>query len=192
MHTVGIDEVGRGCLAGPVVAGACVVMRHHELKQSLRDIGQWPLRDSKKLSHRARQQVLAAAAPWVKLGIGEGSVSCINSDGIMSALRQAATMALRAVAIAPEDTIIADQGLPHALANATSWHVKGDEHFLEIALASHAAKEYRDSLMTQLAKEFPGYGWERNVGYPTKEHRAAIAELGACSYHRHFGSLRQS
>lgn len=172
----GCDEAGRGCLAGSVYAAAVVLPPDytHPL-----------LNDSKQLSD-ARRRALRTdierdALAWA---IGTATAAEIDEINILRASILAMHRALDGLSMRP-DFIIVDGNrftpygqTPHATI------VKGDARYLSIAAASILAKTYRDDEMHRLAALYPGYGWERNAGYPTAAHREAIARLGVTPYHR--------
>lgn len=174
----GIDEVGRGPLAGPVVAGA-VILDVARLPARLRD----GLNDSKVLS-RATREVLAAALPGcARIGIGSASVAEIDSLNILRATLLAMGRAVEDLGV-PLDHALVDGNRPPDLPCPVTCVVKGDARSLSIAAASVIAKVRRDALMAELAGTHPGYGWERNAGYGTAEHLAALARLGPNAHHR--------
>ncbi|MEM6261782.1 MAG: ribonuclease HII [Bacteroidota bacterium] len=172
----GIDEAGRGCLAGPVVAAAVILP--NGFTSNL-------LNDSKKLSEsqrlQVREQILAEAVCW---GVGMISAQRIDEVNILNATYEAMHEAIASLQVSPHMLAIdgnrfrAYPDIPHRC------EVKGDGRFLNIAAASVLAKTYRDELMAMLDKEFPQYGWAGNKGYPTKAHKVAIAEHGQSPYHR--------
>ncbi len=183
----GIDEVGRGPLAGPVLAAAVVLPE--PLPPALAVL----LGDSKKLSATARETAFAAlrAAPGVEIGIGAASVSDIARINIL----QASLLAMRrAVARLPDapDMALVDGNQAPGLACPTRCIVGGDASEPAISAASIIAKVVRDRLMARLAARYPGYGWEANAGYGTAVHRAALQRLGITAHHRAgFGTVRQ-
>jgi len=172
----GCDEVGRGCLAGPVLAAAVILPKDffHPL---LNDSKQLTPIQRQLLSKTIRQKSIA----WA---LGEASVREIDQHNIL----QASYLAMhRAIAqLHPSPTLLLIDGnrfrpyspIPHQCI------VKGDTQLAPIAAASVLAKTYRDAQMRQLAKKNPDYGWEKNVGYPTKGHRQAIQRLGITPHHR--------
>lgn len=184
----GIDEVGRGCLAGPVVAGAVVFRQGATLSRAP------TINDSKKLNQKQRE----TASKWIlenalAHGIGTGSVDLINRIGIVGATNHAFREAIQST----KDLL--NVNIDHLLIDAfyipevpdldkskQSAIIKGDTKSISIAAASIIAKVFRDDLMTNLAteKEFNGFGWERNKGYGTKEHREALKSLGKTKHHR--------
>ena len=172
-----MDEAGRGCLAGPVVAGAVILPP---------DFTHPFLTDSKQLSHAKRlalrEVIVEEAVAW---SIGILSHQRIDEINILNASFQAMHEAVRTLRVQPEFLLVdgnrfkpAYPGIPHACM------VKGDSRFLNIAAASILAKTYRDDIMVMLDAEYPMYGWKQNKGYPTEAHRAAIQEHGLSPYHR--------
>jgi ribonuclease HII len=172
----GVDEAGRGCLAGPVVAAAVILPSDY--KHSL-------LTDSKQLSKKQREQlredIYRDALCWA---VGEATPVEIDAINILQATFLAMHRAVEGLSLVPEYLLIDGnrfknyQAIPHACM------VKGDGKYLSIAAASILAKTHRDDLMSDLAREFSSYGWEQNAGYPTKKHRDAIAAHGATLHHR--------
>ena len=189
-RVAGVDEVGRGPLAGPVFAAAVVLAR--PLPKSLAAL----LDDSKKLSAAQRDAAFAAltaarAGKLLEIGVGAASVAEIAEINI---LRAALLAMARAVARLPAlpDIALVDGNQPPALPCAVRCVVGGDATCLSIAAASIVAKVLRDRAMARLAVRCPGYGWERNAGYPTAAHRDALARLGPTRHHRKdFGTVRQ-
>jgi ribonuclease HII len=189
-RVAGVDEVGRGPLAGPVFAAAVVLPRR--IPQDLAAL----LDDSKKLNAAQRQAAFAAltaahALGNIEIGVGAASVSEI---GRLNILRAALLAMARAVARlpAPPDFALVDGNQPPSLPCAVRCVVGGDGISLSIAAASIVAKVLRDRAMARLAVRCPGYGWERNAGYGTQAHRAALLRLGPTRHHReHFGTVRQ-
>ena len=184
----GIDEAGRGPLAGPVVAAA-VILDRRRLPRALRD----GLDDSKKLSPQAREEMAALlrCAP-ARIGIGAASVAEIDRHNILRATLIAMCRAVTALRIVPAVALV-DGNVPPPLSCAIETVVGGDGLSLSIAAASIVAKVTRDRLMRQLALRYRGYGWETNVGYATEEHRAALMELGPTPHHRRtFGPVQMA
>ena len=172
----GLDEVGRGCLAGPVVAAAVVLPLNytHPL-----------LNDSKQLT-KAQRELLRTEITRDALGwaIAEVSNTEIDEINILQASFLAMHRAVDQLTVAPEHLLVdGNRFVPYPMIPHTCI-VKGDSHFLSIAAASVLAKTYRDDLMTRLAGEYPHYGWENNVGYPTPHHRRAIKAHGSTPHHR--------
>lgn len=172
----GCDEVGRGCLAGPVVAAAVILPKKY--KHNL-------LTDSKQLSKGDRltlqEDILRDAVAWA---IAEVSHEVIDEINILNASFRAMHLALDKLTVQPEFLLIDGNRFKPYRSIKHACVVKGDATYLSIAAASVLAKNYRDELMTKLAEQFPGYGWHTNVGYPTIQHREAIKRLGVTLYHR--------
>ncbi|MBC5773828.1 ribonuclease HII [Pontibacter sp. KCTC 32443] len=177
----GVDEAGRGCLAGPVVAAAVILPPDY--KHSL-------LNDSKQLNKKQREQiredVLKDAIAWA---IGEATPAEIDKINILQATFLAMHRAVGALAHQAEYLIVDGNRFKPYSTVPHSCIVKGDGKYLSIAAASVLAKTHRDDVMQKLAAEFTMYGWERNAGYPTVEHRDALALHGATHYHRHSFTL---
>jgi ribonuclease HII len=172
----GCDEAGRGCLAGPVVAAAVVLpadFRHPELD------------DSKKLSPAQREKISRAIRyAAIDFQIAEVDNREIDRINILEASILAMHRAIEGLRD-PPGLILIDGNRFHPYGNIPHHCiVKGDAIFASIAAASVLAKHHRDQLMRELAREYPQYGWERNFGYPTTEHRKAIQHWGPTKYHR--------
>ena len=173
----GCDEAGRGCLAGPVTAAAVILPPdfHNDL-----------INDSKQLTERQREQLRPViereALAWAVAMVSPQEIDRMN---ILRASITAMHRALDQLKVRPEGILVDGnrfypyQDIPHTTI------VKGDGKMLCIAAASILAKTHRDELMRCLHEEFPQYGWDRNKGYPTPDHRAAIAAHGVTPYHRH-------
>ncbi len=172
----GCDEVGRGCLAGPVVAAAVIFPKKYRHKG---------LNDSKQLNRderlALRDDILRDAVAWAVAEVSETEIDKIN---ILNASFKAMHQALDKLAVVPELLLIDGNRFQPWRDVRYECIIKGDGAFLSIAAASILAKIYRDDLMCQLAQTFPGYGWETNVGYPTTEHRDGIRALGITPRHR--------
>jgi ribonuclease HII len=172
----GCDEAGRGCLAGPVYAAA-VILPH--------DFHNEVLNDSKQLTERQRyalrEVIQQEALAWA---VGIVTAEEIDKINILNASILAMHRAVDQLTIRPQHLIIdGNRFKPYHDVPYTTV-VKGDGKYMSIAAASILAKTYRDDCMNALAKEYPGYDWEGNKGYPTKKHRAAIRELGVTPVHR--------
>ncbi|HLB07447.1 MAG TPA: ribonuclease HII [Alphaproteobacteria bacterium] len=176
----GVDEAGRGPWAGPVLAAA--VMFAPALPDELvRSID-----DSKKLSPARREQLLPLILSCARVGVGAASVEEIDAFNILEATMKAMARAVRTLnrsGPSPELALIDGNRAP-ALPCPARAVVRGDGSSLSIAAASIVAKVSRDRLMRLLARRHPGYGWERNMGYGTPEHREALARLGPNPFHR--------
>ncbi len=180
----GCDEVGRGCLAGPVVAASVILPI---------DFTHPFLTDSKKLSTKKRsvlvEEIKDAAIAW---SIASCSPEEIDELNILNASFLAMHRAIKKLSQVPDFLLIDGnrftpyQGITHACI------IKGDSKYLSIAAASVLAKEYRDDLMRKLANKHPHYGWEQNVGYPTQCTTKGIAEFGTCEWHRKSFKLKKS
>jgi ribonuclease HII len=172
----GCDEAGRGCLAGPVFAAAVILPPDFQ-----NDL----LNDSKKLTEKQRYQlrpvIEESALAWA---VGVCTPQEIDKINILNASFLAMHRAIEQLTIKPQHLIIDGNRfrpypeIPHLCI------VMGDGKYMSIAAASILAKTYRDDYMNEIAKEFPFYKWAKNKGYPTKEHREAIKEHGACDHHR--------
>ncbi|WP_297443227.1 ribonuclease HII [Acidocella sp.] len=179
----GVDEVGRGPLAGPVVAAAVILPDDLSGLEGLLD-------DSKKLSAARRARALAALREaGAVMAVGAASVTEIARLNILWASMLAMERAVARLSVRPTHLLIDGNRAPRT-AIAASCVVKGDAKSLSIAAASIVAKEVRDRLMRKLDSRHPGYGWAGNAGYPAPAHRAAIIRLGATRHHRAgFGRL---
>jgi ribonuclease HII len=171
----GVDEVGRGPLAGPVVAAAVVL--------DLRNIPEG-LNDSKKLTARRREALTAALMDAAEVSIAHASVAEIDHLNILRASHLAMTRAIAALPGPPDHVLVDGNMLPEGIIPAAQCVVRGDTLSLSIAAASIVAKTWRDAHMRDLAQQFPGYGWETNAGYPSKSHRQALQNLGVTPHHR--------
>ena len=175
----GIDEVGRGPLAGPVVAAAVVLPL--PIPALLAD----ELDDSKKLSTAKREVLYTVLLAKARIGLGRAEVTEIDSLNILQATLLAMRRAYEALlASGPVDHALVDGNRPPTLPCTVQCIVKGDGRSLSIAAASIAAKVTRDREMAALAAAWPGYGWERNAGYGTAAHLVALERLGASPHHR--------
>lgn len=170
----GVDEAGRGPLAGPVVAAAVI------LNPNCTPAG---LRDSKALSETRRTDLAAALWKTARIGVGVASVEEIDRLNILRASLLAMTRATANLP-APPSVCLVDGNIKPRLACPAYTVVKGDAKSSSIAAASIVAKATRDRMMRGLAKDFPAYGWERNKGYGAPAHRAALAAHGVTPHHR--------
>lgn len=171
----GCDEAGRGCLAGPVFAAAVILPSdfHNDL-----------LNDSKQLTERQRyclrEVIEREAVAWA---VAECSPEEIDKLNILRCSILAMQRAVKKLSVKPEHLII-DGNRWYTYPIPADTVVKGDATYMSIAAASILAKTYRDDRMKALAKEFPQYGWDKNVGYPSKAHRDAIRQYGPTPHHR--------
>lgn len=172
----GCDEAGRGCLAGPVVAAAVIFPKKYRHKK---------LNDSKQLTREEREElryvIQRDALAWA---VGEVDHQEIDQINILNASFKAMHLALGKLTMEPQLLLIDGNRFKPYRDLRHECIIKGDGKYLSIAAASVLAKTYRDELMNSLAKQFCGYGWETNVGYPTPEHREGIRQLGITPYHR--------
>lgn len=178
----GCDEAGRGCLCGPVSCAAVILPPGFECEA---------LNDSKQLSERQRDElrplIEREALAWAVVMVDADEIDRIN---ILNASIAGMHRALDRLKVRPQHILVdgnrfkfymdpeSKMDIPHHTV------VKGDGKYMSIAAASILAKTHRDELMREYAQKYPGYGWERNAGYPTREHRAAIASLGITPIHR--------
>jgi ribonuclease HII len=181
VRIAGIDEVGRGPLAGPVVAAVAVIDRSVAKRKLLRLID-----DSKKLTLEEREEAYAAmlASGAVRYAVGEASVEEIDAINILQATFLAMRRALQGMADQPDLVLIDGDRVPPGLSCRAETIVGGDARSYSIAAASIIAKVTRDRYMRGLAASFPGYGWETNVGYRSPDHLAALNRLGPTMHHR--------
>ena len=185
-RVAGIDEAGRGPLAGPVVAAIAVIDRSVAKRRLLKLID-----DSKKLALEDREVAYDAmvASGIVQFAVAEASVEEIDTINILQATFLAMRRALQALADQPEivlpDIVLIDGNqVPPRLGCRAETIVGGDAHSYSIAAASIFAKVTRDRYMARLAETFPGYGWETNRGYGSAQHLAALKQLGPTPHHR--------
>lgn len=174
----GIDEAGRGALAGPVTA-ACVV-----LAKGVKVRGLAAVRDSKQLTARQREGLADKILASFPVGIGWASNEEIDQLNILQATFLAMRRAVAATGVDTDWFLIDGPFVVPDLASRQQAIVKGDSRVFSIAAASIAAKVARDRLMREYAAEFPVYGWTGNKGYGTAKHLAAINEFGASKWHR--------
>jgi ribonuclease HII len=177
----GLDEVGRGAWAGPIIAAAVILpLDQFDLSSRLEGI-----RDSKLMTPKQRR--LGAEKIWkiaISVGIGRAEASQVDEMGIIQATRSAMRKAIDSLGPSPQHLLIDHIPLPQVKIQQTVI-TKGDLKVLSIAAASVIAKVTRDELMVALEKEYPGYGFSRHKGYGTREHQLALAELGPSSIHRY-------
>jgi ribonuclease HII len=172
----GLDEAGRGCLAGPVVAAAVILPK---------DFSDGLLTDSKKLTARQRQSLIQVIKHHaIEYAIAEVDHVTIDAINIYKASVLAMHRCVDQLKSRPDHLLVdGNRFISYPLIPHTCI-VKGDSKYFSIAAASILAKTYRDEWMERAAERYPGYGWERNAGYPTLFHRKAIVEKGPCEIHR--------
>ncbi len=171
----GVDEVGRGPLAGPVTAAAVVL-----------DAANIPdgLNDSKKLTERRRLALYDAIAASAEVCIAHASVEEIDQLNILRASHLAMERAIAGLPRRPDMALIDGNMIPRGLTIPARAIIKGDALSVSISAASIMAKICRDYVMRDLAQHYPGYGWETNAGYPSKSHKEALQNLGVTPHHR--------
>ena len=178
----GVDEVGRGPWAGPVVTCA-VIIDQNTFPEQLAE----QLDDSKKLSHKKRAELYPQLIENVTYSLGHCSVAEIDKHNILQATMIAMTRAVDGLAQKPDYVLVDGNRMPPP---TSGWQykgepvIKGDGISITIAAASIIAKFTRDKMMAQLAQQHPHYGWESNAGYGTKAHQDGIASHGICEHHR--------
>lgn len=174
-RVAGVDEVGRGPLAGPVTAAA-VVLYPDRVPEGLND--------SKKLSPKRRAELLPEILAVAEVSVAHASVEEIDRLNILRAAQLAMVRALAGLSAPPCHALIDGHMLPRGLGCPASAVVGGDGRCLSIAAASIVAKCRRDAIMVDLAQQHPGYGWETNMGYGAKAHLSALRSLGPTPHHR--------
>lgn len=174
-RVAGVDEVGRGPLAGPVTAAA-VVLDPKRIPPGLND--------SKALTKNRRAALLTELLACAEISVAHASVEEIDSLNILRASHLAMCRAIAGLPHPPDHVLIDGHMIPRDLTLSAECLIKGDARSLSIAAASIVAKQARDSIMESLAQQYPGYGWERNAGYPTKCHKLALQNLGVTPFHR--------
>lgn len=171
----GVDEVGRGPLCGPVTAAA-VILDPLNIPDGLND--------SKRLTVRRREVLYEALMQCAQVSIAHATVEEIDEINILRASHLAMERAVAGLKRPPDHVLIDGNMIPRGLTIPASAVIKGDAKSLSIAAASIMAKTCRDRLMVDLAQQYPGYGWEKNAGYPTAVHLKALQELGVTPHHR--------
>jgi len=171
----GVDEVGRGPLAGPVTAAA-VILDPARVPQGLAD--------SKQLTEKRRNALYDEIFAAATVSIAHASVEEIDRLNILRASHLAMERAVAGLAHAPDHLLIDGNMIPRGLAVSAEAIIKGDARSLSISAASIVAKVCRDRLMVDLAQQHPGYGWEKNAGYPSPAHKEALRNLGVTPHHR--------
>ena len=173
-YVAGVDEVGRGPLAGPVVC-ASVIMPLDDIIEGVDD--------SKKLSEKKREKLFEIIKEKaIAYSISEISEKEIDEINILNAVKKCMTDAVKTLSVKPDITLV--DGVDTGLDIEAEYLVKGDSKSYTIGCASILAKVYRDNLMKEYAKEFPEYGFEKHKGYGTKVHIEKIKEIGPCKLHR--------
>ncbi len=175
----GVDEVGCAPLAGPVVAAA-LILPTKGLPRKLTAL----INDSKIVPRPKREAAAAALPEYCVISFGQASVEEIDRLNIYHARMLAMRRAIAGLSVTPELALIDGNAIPKELTCSVRTIVDGDAKCLSIAAASIVAKVFRDAYMRKLAEVFPGYGWETNVGYGTRDHRSALARLGVTAHHR--------
>ena len=174
MITAGVDEVGRGCLAGPVVSAAVILKKSVNIKL---------LKDSKKISFKKRIEIAEHIKLHSTYAIGIASVDEILRLNILQAALLSMKRAIDKLSIYPELVLIDGNFAPKGLSNFKTI-INGDEKIKSISAASIIAKVFRDQLMIKLSEKFNNYAWERNFGYGTKAHIDGLKKFGVTSHHR--------
>ena len=172
--TAGVDEVGRGCLAGPVVSAAVVFKKGINLKL---------LKDSKKISFKKRVEISKHIKDNSHFAIGIASVEEILNLNILQASLLSMRRAIERLKVKPGLTLIDGNFAPEGLKNYKTI-INGDEKVKVISAASIIAKVYRDRFMIKLSEKYSNYAWERNFGYGTKAHLEGLKKFGVTSHHR--------
>jgi len=172
----GVDEAGRGCIAGPVVAAAVILPKNfkHDF-----------LNDSKQLTEKQRNELRPIIEQnAISFGVGIIDNHKIDEVNILQATYLAMHLAIDNLQKKPTLLLIDGNRFKPYKNIAHETIIKGDGKYIEIAAASVLAKTYRDELLERMHEEFPMYNWQKNKGYPTIEHRKAVKEFGSCEYHR--------
>ena len=171
----GVDEVGRGPLAGPVVAAAVIL-----------DPARIPagLNDSKKLTAKRRRDLAAELMAVADVSIAQATVAEIDQHNILRASHIAMVRAVAGLRQMPDHVLIDGNMIPRDLTISAEAIVKGDARSLSISAASIVAKLWRDDHMVALAQQHPHYGWDKNAGYPTAQHRLGLERFGVTEHHR--------
>ena len=175
LNIAGVDEVGRGPLAGPVFAAAVILDPKHIPNG---------LNDSKKLSAAKREILLKAIMEHAEVSIASASEREIETINILQASHLAMVRAVHNLKKRPDHVLVDGNLIPRNLEIPATALIKGDSRSVSIAAASIVAKISRDFVMCDLGQQFPGYGWEKNAGYPTARHLKALQDLGVTPHHR--------
>lgn len=171
----GVDEVGRGPIAGPVTAAAVILDP---------DCIPDGLNDSKKLTEKRRAALFDVIMDSAEVSVAHCTVEEIDHHNILRASHIAMCRAIDGLPRPPDHLLIDGNMIPRDLTLSAEAVIKGDGRSVSIAAASIVAKQTRDAIMRDLAQHFPGYGWESNAGYPSKSHRDALLNLGVTPHHR--------
>ena len=174
-RVAGVDEVGRGPLAGPVTAAAVVLD-----PKCIPD----GLNDSKKLTAKRRLELYWQLLDCADVSIAHASVAEIDEINILRASHLAMERAIAGLQVLPEHVLIDGNMIPRGLRLPATTLVKGDSRSVSISAASIVAKVCRDCVLVDLAQQHPGYGWEANMGYGSKKHMEALRSLGVTPHHR--------
>ena len=175
LRIAGVDEVGRGPLAGPVTAAA-VILNPDDIPEGLND--------SKKLTASRRAALEEALTASSQVSVAHATVAEIDQINILRASHLAMERAVAALTPAPDYLLIDGNLIPRGLTIPAQAVVKGDARSVSISAASIMAKMCRDRIMVDLAQQHPGYGWETNAGYPSPAHKQALRNLGVTPHHR--------
>ena len=174
-RVAGVDEAGRGPLAGPVTAAA-VVLDPADIPAGLND--------SKRLTAHRREALYAEIMAKAEVSVAHASVAEIDELNILRAAHLAMERAVAGLGSPPDHVLIDGNMIPAGLSVPAAAIIGGDGRSLSIAAASIVAKTCRDRIMVDLAQQYPGYGWEKNAGYPSKSHKSALQNLGVTPHHR--------
>lgn len=174
-YVAGVDEVGRGPLAGPVCAAA-VILDPDNIPTGLND--------SKKLSTKKREALYDILMDSADVSLAEATVDEIDEHNILRASHLAMVRAVAGLQATADHLLIDGNMIPKGLTQSSEAIIKGDTLSFSIAAASIVAKVWRDRHMVDLGQQFPGYGWDTNAGYPTMAHKAALTRLGVTPHHR--------
>ena len=174
-RVAGVDEAGRGPLAGPVTAAA-VVLDPNTIPDGLND--------SKKMTAKRREELYATLLEFADVSVAHASVEEIDQINILRASHLAMERAVLGLQTPPDFALIDGNMIPRNLSVPAEAIVKGDARSVSISAASIAAKICRDRIMWDLAQQFPGYGWDKNAGYPSPGHKEALRNLGVTPHHR--------
>ncbi len=175
LFVAGVDEVGRGPLAGPVCAAA-VILDPHNIPAGLND--------SKKLTALKRDQLFEQIMAVADVSLAEATVEEIDTHNILRASHIAMVRAIAGLSQKADHVLIDGNLIPRGLTISAETIIKGDARSLSISAASIVAKVWRDRHMVALAQQFPHYGWEQNAGYPTAQHKLGLERFGVTPHHR--------